>query len=165
MSLELTIRNRQRKRALDVRVLRRIIETVLTEHLQLEQIELGITLVGATEMARVNWQFLQHAGSTDVITFDHTEAQVSRQSMAAGRREICGELYVCVEDAVKQARSFRTTWQSEVVRYIVHGILHLCGHDDHRAVARRAMKREENRLVRLLEQDFAFRALSPAKAK
>jgi probable rRNA maturation factor len=165
MSLELTIRNRQRVRALEMRLLRQIIEAVLTEHLQLEQVELGVTLVGAPEMARVNWQFLQHEGSTDVITFDHTEAQVSRQSKAAGRREISGELYVCVEDAVAQARSYRTTWQSEVVRYIVHGILHLCGHDDHRAVARRIMKREENRLVRLLEQDFAFRALSRAKAK
>jgi len=159
MSLELTIRNRQRVRSLDVRLLRQIIEAVLTEHLQLEQVELGVTLVGATEMARVNWQFLQHEGSTDVITFDHTEAQASRKSTATARREICGELYVCVDDAMAQARSFRTTWQSEVVRYIVHGILHLCGHDDHRLAARRIMKQEENRLVRRLEKDFAFRLL------
>jgi probable rRNA maturation factor len=163
MSLELTIRNRQRARALDVRLLRKIITAALTEQLQLEQVELGVTLVGAAEMARVNWQFLQHAGSTDVITFDHTEAQVSRKSAAAGRREICGELYVCVDDAVAQARSFRTIWPAEVVRYIVHGILHLCGHDDHRAAARRVMKQEENRLVRRLGQDFAFRALAKAK--
>lgn len=159
MSLELTIRNRQRVRSLNTRLLRQIIIAVLTEHLQLDQVELGISLVGATEMARVNWQFLQHEGSTDVITFDHSEAQVSRKSAMAARQNICGELYVCVDDAVAQARSFRTTWQAEVVRYIVHGILHLCGHDDHRAPARRVMKREENRLVRWLEKQFGFSEL------
>ncbi|MGC3960683.1 MAG: rRNA maturation RNase YbeY [Verrucomicrobiota bacterium] len=165
MSLELTIRSRQHVRALNRRLLRQIIEAVLTEYLQLEQVELGVTLVGAAEMARVNWQFLQHEGSTDVITFDHTEAQASRKSAAAARREICGELYVCVDDAVMQARSFRTTWQSEIVRYIVHGILHLCGHDDHRAAARRVMKCEENRLVRRLKKGFAFRSLAKSKAR
>jgi len=55
-------------------------------------------------------------------------------------------------------------WQSEVVRYIVHGVLHLLGHDDLRADLRRKMKREENRLVRLLARRFALAQLSrPAK--
>src|SRR6478736_3888446 len=98
MSLELTIRNRQRVRAPNVRLLRQIIHAVLTEHLQLEQVELGVSLVGATEMARVNWQFLQHEGSTDVITFDHSEEQLSRKQQKGFRRTICGELYVCVDD-------------------------------------------------------------------
>ena len=157
MSLELTIRNRQRVRAPNVRLLRQIIHAVLTEHLQLEQVELGVSLVGAAEMAWVNWQFLQHEGSTDVITFDHTEDQDSRRKASQPVKQICGELYVCVDDAVVQARSFRTTWQAEVVRYIIHGLLHLCGYDDHRADARRKMKQQENRLVRRLAAQFDFR--------
>jgi probable rRNA maturation factor len=40
-----------------------------------------------------------------------------------------GELFICLDDAVKQAREFRTTWQSELTRYVIHGLLHLCGHD------------------------------------
>ena len=47
MSLELTIRNRQRARALHGRLLRQIIEAVVTKHLQLTQVELGVTLVGS----------------------------------------------------------------------------------------------------------------------
>jgi probable rRNA maturation factor len=160
MSVELTIRNRQRVRALDARCLRGIVQALLARHLQLETAELGVTLVGAAEMARVNWQFLQHEGSTDVITFDHTDEQWSRRQPARARREVCGELYVCVDDAVTQARRFRTTWPAEVVRYVVHGVLHLCGHDDHRAGARRVMKREENRLVRALAREFSFRDLA-----
>lgn len=162
MSLELTIRNRQRSRAIHPRLLREITTKLLSELLKLDEVELGVALVGAKEMARVNWQFLQHEGSTDVITFDHSEEQLSRKRPKAAGRKICGELYVCVDDAVAQARSFRTSWQAEVVRYIVHGVLHLCGHDDHRETARRVMKREENRLVRLLAKEFSLRSLARA---
>jgi probable rRNA maturation factor len=159
MSLELTIRNRQRKRRVDSRLLRQITTGLLTDLLVVESVELGVTIVAAPEMARINWQFLEHEGSTDVITFDHTEHQISRRKSATVRREINGELFICIADAVAQARSFRTTWQAELVRYIVHGILHLLGHDDHHAAPRRRMKREENRLLRVLAARFAFRKL------
>jgi len=59
-----------------------------------------------------------------------------------------------------QAKRFRSTWQSEIVRYVVHGILHLLGHDDLKPALRRRMKREENRLVRRLSQKISFAQLS-----
>jgi len=164
MSLELTIRNRHRTRRVETRLLRRIGRVLLTELLELESVELGITLVAAPEMARINWQFLQHEGSTDVITFDHTEHQSSRRKSTA-RLEIRGELFICLDDAVAQARGFGTTWPAELVRYLVHGVLHLCGQDDHQAAARRIMKREENRLVRVLEGRFNFRQLARLPVK
>ena len=104
--------------------------------------ELGIHLVSAKEMTRLNRDYLGHEGSTDVITFDH----------GSGPDRLHGELFVCVADAVTQAGEFGTTWPEEVARYVIHGILHLCGHDDLQPDARRAMKREENRLVRWLAQ-------------
>jgi probable rRNA maturation factor len=73
--------------------------------------------------------------------------------------EIHGELFICVDDAILQAKAFKTSWQSEVVRYIVHGVLHLLGHDDLKPALRRKMKREENRLVRLLAKRFLFAQL------
>jgi probable rRNA maturation factor len=163
MSVALAIRNRQRTRRVETRLLRRIVTALVREELVLESVELGIALVGAPEMARVNWQFLQHEGATDVITFDHTETQESRRKPAVPGRHVCGELYVCVAEAVAQAKTFRTIWPVELVRYIVHGILHLLGHDDQVAAARHRMKREENRLVRLLARrfDLAQLALPP----
>ena len=76
------------------------------------------------------------------------------------RPNLHGELFICVDEAIRQARRFRTTWQSELVRYVVHGVLHLLGHDDHHAADRRKMKREENRLVRLMARRFAFTRLA-----
>ena len=89
-------------------------------------------------MARVNWDFLRHEGSTDVITFDHGSTP----------ERLHGELFISVADAVAQAAEFGTTWPEELARYVIHGLLHLRGHDDLEPAKRRVMKREENRLVR-----------------
>jgi probable rRNA maturation factor len=149
------ITSRQRAKRINKRLLQQIVSALFDE-LSISKAELGINLVGAKEMARVNSQYLQHEGSTDVITFDHGDAPfVIRHSSC----QLHGELFVCVEDAITQAKQFRTTWQSEVVRYIVHGVLHLLGYDDLKPIPRRKMKWQENRLVRLLEKQFTFARL------
>lgn len=161
MSLDLTLRNRQRTRPVETRRLRQICTTLLEDLLHIKSAELAVTLVAAPEMAGINWQFLQHEGPTDVITFDHSPAPDSgRQTRHASRRPLSGELFVCLDEAVLQAGHFRTTWQSELVRYIIHGTLHLLGYDDHHAAARRTMKREENRLLRLLAARFPLSRLA-----
>lgn len=153
---QLHVANRQRTKKINTRLLKKIIND-LFQDLEIAGAELGIALVGAKEMARVNWQFLQHEGSTDVITFDHAE----KRKVKSGKRKILhGELFICVDDAVQQAKEFGTNWQSEVVRYVVHGVLHLLGYDDLKPHLRRTMKREENRLVRRLEQRFSLAQLS-----
>jgi probable rRNA maturation factor len=70
-----------------------------------------------------------------------------------------GDLVICLDEARRQARVFGTTWQAEVVRYLVHGLLHLRGHDDLEPDARRRMKRVEDRIVRRLAAGFDFKRL------
>ena len=140
MSFFLALRNRQRTRTLDLPWFRQLALQVLRKELKVADYELAIHFVDAAEMARLNWKYLRHEGSTDVITFDYNEAKSSN--------ELHGEIFISIPDAVKQARQFRTKWQSEVLRYIIHGLLHLSGFDDTRPKARRVMKREENRLLR-----------------
>jgi probable rRNA maturation factor len=147
--MNIVIANRQRTKSVNVRRLKLIVAALFNE-LKIEEGELGINLVGAREMTSVNETFLKHKGSTDVITFDHSE--VVRGAAPA----LHGELFVCVDEAILQARRFRTEWQPEVVRYIVHGLLHLRGYGDHGIAPRRKMKREENRLVRLLAEKFSL---------
>jgi probable rRNA maturation factor len=153
--MNLVIANRQRSRKINSRLLKEIVGGLLTE-LEVTDAELGINLVAAREMALVNETFLKHTGSTDVITFDHRET--TRKSRRA--TTIHGELFICVDDAIAQAKEFKTNWQSEVIRYVVHGVLHLLGYDDLKPQLRRTMKREENRLVRLLAKRFALAQLA-----
>ena len=138
----LTLNNRQRTRRINVRRLRQTIETLLTDELKLQAYELSVQFVDAREITGFNEEFLGHAGSTDVITFNY----LARRS----RTRIHGDVLVCVDEAVEQARVFGTTWQTELLRYVVHGVLHLIGYNDNTAAARQAMKRHENALVRRL---------------
>jgi probable rRNA maturation factor len=150
--MNIVIANRQRVRKTNTRLLKQIIGGLFAE-IEIPTAELGVNLVGAREMALVNETFLKHEGSTDVITFDHAKESKRRQ-------QIHGELFICIEDAITQARHFKTSWQSEVVRYVVHGVLHLLRHDDLKPAARRKMKREENRLLRKLSGKFSFAQIS-----
>jgi probable rRNA maturation factor len=147
--MSLAIANRQRTKKINTRLIQKIIAALFVE-LKISEGELGIAFVGAKEMSAVNWQFLQHEGATDVITFDYESTQT----------KLHGELFICVDVAVTQAKKFKSSWQSELVRYVVHGVLHLLGYDDLKPDLRRKMKRQENRLMRLLAKRFSLAELS-----
>jgi len=154
--MTVVIVNRQRRKKINAPLLQQLTVTLLAE-LEVTDAEFGLTLLAAPEMTRVNETFLHHEGSTDVITFDHSEVKTPSSKL---KNVLHGELFVCVDEAILQARQFKTTWQTEVVRYVVHGVLHLLGYDDHAAAARRKMKREENRLVRRLAKEFPLARLA-----
>ena len=162
--MNVTIASRQRTRKINRRFLKQITSALLDD-LEIEKAELGIHLVAVPEMTRLNVKFLGHAGSTDVITFDYqNESRAGSPSPTDGAHEMTrpalhGDIFVCVDEAVWQARKFRTRWQSEVARYVVHGVLHLLGFDDSSAGARRKMKRQENRWLRELASRFALSKL------
>jgi probable rRNA maturation factor len=148
--MNIVIANRQRTRKINARLLKKITEALLAD-LKIEEAELGINLVAVREMTLVNETFLRHEGSTDVIAFDYSSAERGARN---AELSLHGEIFVCVDEAVLQAGKFKTTWQSEIVRYLVHGVLHLLGHDDRHPAARRKMKREENRRLAGLSKKF-----------
>ncbi len=158
MSCELHLRNRQRSRKLDLQLFRKILLTAL-DNLQVERFELGICIVADDEMTRLNETFLKHKGSTDVITFDYSSPATHHAAL------LYGEIFICFDEAVLQSKKFRTSWQSELIRYAVHGILHLLGHDDKRTTARVKMKREENKLLGNVASQFDLKKISPGPRK
>ena len=158
MSGTLKLRNRQRTRAINLPLLRRLIRHLLARHFQIDQFELCFHFIASHEMACLNESFLQHSGSTDIITFDHSD--FPRPQTPDSKPQLHGEIFISLDDAVAQAGQFRTTWQSELARYLVHGLLHLRGYDDLQATARRKMKREENRLLQALAAEFPLAQLA-----
>lgn len=142
MSVQVTILNRQRSRRVDLPGLRRVTGMVLEGDFGLTEGELGVQLIGSRRMAALNWRWLRHEGSTDILTFDHREGGVG---------PLHGELFISVDDAVAQAGEYGTRPGTELFRYVVHGVLHLLGYDDTTSAARKRMKREENRVVRRWE--------------
>ena len=185
MSRELCLRNRQRTRAVDLPLLRRIARYLLSHHFGRDQFALAIHLIANPEMARLNEQFLGHVGSTDVIAFDLESAgaepfwrsslpleKAGEFALPSQRRRrvkhradkqyggfLHGEIFISMDQALGQARSYRTTWQEELARYVIHALLHLHGYDDLTPQARRTMKRRENRLLREISVAFDLRGL------
>ena len=158
--MSLTVRSRQKTHPVDAWLLRRLAKWVLeiTEPgtaPKSRDHELGVFLVGPAEMAIINYSSLQHKGPTDVITFDYCEP-----GEAPKPGPILGDLFICPVVAEEYALEFDTTWPKEVVRYLIHGILHLRGYDDLNAVNRKIMKREENRLMEEAETRFPLSRLA-----
>jgi rRNA maturation RNase YbeY len=135
---EIVVANRQRAKPLDRAQLKKLVEWVCAQ-MKIESAQVGFHFVTPKEMARVHEQFMNIAGSTDVITFDHGSQPP---------HFIHGEIYISIADAIQQAKDFKTTWRSEVNRYVIHGLLHLLGYDDTMPKARAIMKRHENRLLK-----------------
>ncbi len=152
MSNELVIRNLQRRYRIDTRLLKRITKHLLQSELKVRDYELGIQLVGLRKIANLNESFLAHEGPTDIITFDHS-ADIDESVLA-------GELFISPDVAARQAEEFQSTWQSELARYVIHGILHLMGYDDASSEERRRMKRRENQLLKRVSTDFMLAHLA-----
>ena len=147
---EFYLRNRQRARTINLYLLK-LIALSLVDRLCPADYRIGILLVSSREMARLNEAFLKHTGPTDVIAFGYATAQC---------RSLHGEIFICVEEASRQARRFRTSWQKELVRYLTHGLLHLQGYDDKTPAKRVRMKAVENRLLRGLARQFCLSELA-----
>lgn len=136
-----TLSNRQRKVALDVRRLRRLATRAVPPCLAHPGLadpalpnldEVGIVLVSDPAISRVHDQFMDVADATDVITFAH------------------GEIIVSAETAAREAREHSEPLERETLRYIVHGLLHLNGHEDTEAEEAAAMWKAQESVVELL---------------
>ncbi len=85
---------------------------------------------------RLNRRFLGHDRPTDVIAFPLGEEP-----------NLEGEIYVNLDKARRQARTFQVTAANETARLIIHGTLHLLGYDDRTRAKARRMKAREDFLV------------------
>lgn len=93
------------------------------------------------KILEVNRQYLQHDYYTDIITFDYCE----------GNR-LSGDLFISLDTIASNATQFGTTYEEELHRVIIHGILHLCGIDDKGPGEREIMEAAENKALDLLNQ-------------
>jgi probable rRNA maturation factor len=142
--VEVTVSNRQRRRKINTPMLARIAERTL-ELVGDTRATLSIVLVDDTTIAKFNARYHDTQRPTDILSFDYGEGQ--------------GELIVSVEHAITQAERFRSTPAREIVLYVVHGILHLHGHDDRKPLDRRRMRAAERRVMLRLCKQFEFRRL------
>jgi probable rRNA maturation factor len=118
---------------------------------------LSITLVSAAQIARLNRAHLGHAGPTDVISF-----ALTNPPSAPAPQAIVGDIYIAPAVARANAARMRASVRQEIARLIVHGTLHVLGHDHPDGDDRTSspMWRRQERLLARLTSASASRGTS-----
>lgn len=101
--------------------------------------ELNIIFCSDEYLLSINREWLQHDYYTDIITFDYSEQDT-----------VEGDLYISIERVKDNATSLDQTYQDELHRVIIHGILHLIGFSDKTEEEQQQMRERENAALQLL---------------
>ena len=98
--------------------------------------EIGYLFVDDEKILEVNREYLGHDYYTDVITFDYDEDDT-----------VSGDIVISLDTVRSNAQLFGKTYEEELYRVIIHGILHLCGINDKGPGERKIMEAAENKAL------------------
>ena len=102
--------------------------------------DLSYVFVSDDELLKMNQQFLDHDTYTDIITFDYREGKT-----------VNGEIYISIDRVKENAGKFKTTFENELHRVMIHGVLHICGYKDKTKVAKELMRKMEDQSLKKLK--------------
>lgn len=90
------------------------------------------------ELLEINIKHLNHNTLTDIITFDYTED-----------KKISSDIFISVDRVLENAKKFEVTFEEELRRVMIHGVLHLCGYKDKSKPDAELMRKKENWALKL----------------
>lgn len=126
--------------SLDIPNVRIWIENVAASHSRTVG-NLNYLFVDDSYILTANRQFVGHDYFTDIITFDYTRAD-----------KISGDILISLETVASNALKFQVPESRELLRVIIHGVLHLCGIDDKGPGEREIMEANENAALSLWDE-------------
>jgi rRNA maturation RNase YbeY len=92
---------------------------------------------------QTNVEFLSHDYYTDIITFDYTNS-----------RHIAGDMVISLDTVKSNAEGMGVPYESELMRVMIHGVLHLCGINDKGPGEREIMEQHENDALAILPDNI-----------
>jgi len=122
--------------------IKKFLEKVIMEEKKVPG-DLNFIFTDDKTLLEINRQFLGHDYFTDVISFDYSEKNL-----------INGEVYLSIETIYENARRFNVPKYQEVIRVMIHGVLHLCGYHDDNEENRKVMHGiQEEKIKRFLAKE------------
>jgi len=91
---------------------------------------------------KINLEFLKHDTLTDIITFDNTVGKT-----------IYSDIFISIERVEDNAKDFKVTFEEELKRVIIHGVLHLCGYKDKSGTDAALMRSKENEKINMFHME------------
>lgn len=155
------VNDAQSRLEVDVDTLREVAEEVL-RHEGVASAEVSVALIDGETMRRLNREHLGHDYDTDVLSFlldeEAPDEPAGPDAPRGTGKRLDGEVLISTDVAAAAAEEFRWSGESEVVLYLVHGLLHLAGYDD--------LTDDEKALMRRREREhLARRGLTPVYAE
>ena len=108
------------------------IKRILTDHKK-KIGDINVIITSDSNILEINNKYLKRDYLTDIITFDFSE-----------KEKISGELYISIDRVKENAVLFKVKKEEELIRVIIHGILHLVGYEDENSMEKREMNKKEN---------------------
>lgn len=103
--------------------------------------EVGYLFCNDEKILEVNREYLGHDYYTDIITFDYTQGRI-----------LSGDLFISLDTVRTNAEGIGVAYGQELLRVVIHGVLHLCGINDKGPGEREIMEAAENRALEILSQ-------------
>ena len=102
--------------------------------------DIGYLFCDDEYILQVNREYLDHDTYTDIITFDYVEGDI-----------ISGDILISIDRVGENAKTFGCTFEHELHRVIIHGVLHLLGGKDKTPAEAAAMRKKENQALKIME--------------
>lgn len=99
--------------------------------------DLSFIFVNDKYIRKINKEFLAHDYYTDVIAFDYGEGKI-----------IKGEIYIGIETIRRNTKIYRSTLKNEILRVMIHGVLHLIGYNDTNEIEKKEIRRKEDEYIK-----------------
>lgn len=95
--------------------------------------ELNYIFCDDTYLLKINREYLNHDTLTDIISFDYTIG-----------KQINGDIYISIDRIKENAKLYKTTFYNELLRVMIHGVLHYCGYKDKTDADKKIMRSKED---------------------
>lgn len=145
--LIIEVANEQATHVVDEKRLKKAVRNVLADA-SIERGEISIAIVNDDRMHALNRQYLQHDYPTDVLSFVLEYDETSKS--------LDGEIIASADYAAREAPRYGWTANDELLLYVIHGCLHLIGHDDQTPEGLAAMRAAESKYLAKLGLQHRF---------
>lgn len=108
--------------------------------------DLSFIMTNDKRLVEINKEFLKRNNYTDVIAFDYSVNNI-----------VNGEIYISIDTVKRNALNYKVSLRKEVIRVMIHGILHLCGYKDKKNVEKKIMSSREEKWLKLFDKKNEIR--------
>ncbi len=144
---KITVTNSHKRYKINERLIKKITEEILRELKEPANKELEIVFMDDRSIKTLNKKYKHKNRPTDVLSFALDDI---------------GEIFISLDTALKNSRTYKTSLAEEATRYVIHGILHLFGYDDEKRSQRARMSRKEDDILGgLCAKEDLSKALTP----